>query len=94
MSDYSFRDTLKRIARGINQEEEKKAREEEREPIYFEPFSPHCMRHTFATRCYEKGVKEKVVQKILGHRKLDMTLNVYTHVTDDMILSDIQKLKD
>ncbi len=94
MSDYSFRITLARIIRGLNQEEEKSARKEEREPVYFEPFSPHCMRHTFATRCYEKGVKEKVVQKILGHRKLDMTLNVYTHVTNDMILDDIRKLED
>lgn len=93
-SNNHFFVTLKRIIKGLNQEEEKRAREEKREPIYFEPFSAHCMRHTFASRCYEKGVKEKVIQKILGHRKLDMTLNVYTHVTDDMILSDIQKLED
>ena len=47
-----------------------------------------------ATRCYEKGVKEKVVQKILGHSKIDMTLNVYTHTTDKMIEEDLRKLED
>ena len=77
----------------MNREENEAAEAEGREPIVFEDFTPHCMRHTFATRCYEKGVKEKVVQKILGHSKLDMTLNVYTHTTDEMIEEDLQKIE-
>ena len=57
-------------------------------------FRFHELRHTFATRCYEKSVKEKVVQKILGRSKIDMTLNVYTHTTDEMIEEDLRKLED
>ncbi len=82
------------IADGMNKRENENAQLEGREPIYFERFSAHSMRHTFATRCYEKGVKEKVIQKILGHSTLDITLNIYTHVTDSMIADDIKKLVD
>ena len=30
------------------------------------------------------GVNVKAVQERLGHKKLDMTLNVYSHVTESM----------
>ena len=77
----------------MNKEETELAKAEGREAIIFDYFTPHCMRHTFATRCYEKGVREKVIQKILGHSKLDMTLNIYTHTTEEMIEEDIRKLE-
>lgn len=89
----NIRGAIKHIVGRMNREENEAAEAEGREPIVFGDFTPHCMRHTFATRCYEKGVKEKVVQKILGHSKLDMTLNVYTHTTDEMIEEDLQKLE-
>lgn len=84
--------TLDVIVENINKKENEQAQIDDREPVYFERFSPHSMRHTFATRCYEKGMKPKVVQKILGHKSLDITLNVYTHVTESMIQDDIKKL--
>ena len=37
----------------------------------------HSLRHTFATRCIESGMQAKVLQKILGHTDVSMTLNVY-----------------
>lgn len=46
----------------------------------FEKFSPHCFRHTFATRCIESGMKPKTLQAILGHATLQMTMDLYTHV--------------
>lgn len=92
--DGSIRKTIKCIINKMNQEEIELAKAEGREPIIFEYFTPHCMRHTFATRCYEKGVREKVIQKILGHSKLDMTLNIYTHTTEEMIEEDIKKLEE
>ncbi len=91
--DGSIRTTIKRIINKMNQEETELAKAEGREPVIFDYFTPHCMRHTFATRCYEKGVREKVIQKILGHSKLDMTLNIYTHTTEEMIEEDIKKLE-
>ncbi|GFZ34300.1 hypothetical protein CSC2_48260 [Clostridium zeae] len=40
----------------------------------------HSLRHTYATRLFEKGVSLKTVQKLLGHSKLEITANIYTHV--------------
>ena len=34
----------------------------------------HSLRHTFATRCIESGMPAKVVQKVLGHTDISITL--------------------
>lgn len=47
------------------------------------PFSIHALRHTFATRCIEAGMKPKTLQKILGHSTLAMTMDLYVHITED-----------
>lgn len=53
----------------------------------------HHLRHTFATRCIvDKGINPKVVQAWLGHATVDMTMNTYTHATEDLIDKEIQKL--
>ena len=45
--------------------------------------SMHTLRHTFATRCIEAGMQPKTLQEILGHAKIDITMNVYVHVMED-----------
>ena len=53
----------------------------------------HHLRHTFATRCIvDKGINPKVVQAWLGHATVDMTMNTYTHATEDLVDKEIQKL--
>lgn len=39
----------------------------------------HSLRHTFATRCIEKGADVKSVSDILGHSTISTTLNMYVH---------------
>lgn len=58
----------------------------------FPNFSGHTFRHTFATRCFENGVDGKVVQEFLGHASLKMTMDLYTHVTEDKSSFDIEKI--
>ena len=58
----------------------------------FEVFSGHTFRHTFATRCFEAGVEAKVVQSFLGHASLKMTMDLYTHVTEEKSSLDIEKI--
>lgn len=55
-------------------------------------FTPHSLRHTFATRCAESGMKPKVLQKILGHENIATTMNLYVHTTDDEMASEIEKI--
>ena len=41
--------------------------------------NPHRLRHTFATRCVDKGVPMFHLQDALGHRSLDMVRRYYSH---------------
>ncbi|MCI8805751.1 MAG: tyrosine-type recombinase/integrase [Clostridiales bacterium] len=70
----------------------KKAAEENREPITFPKITPHSFRHTFATRCFESGINGKIVQKYLGHSSMAMTMDLYTHVDEDLMAANISKI--
>ncbi len=56
-------------------------------------FSMHILRHTFATRCIEAGIKPKTLQSILGHSNIGITMNLYVHTTDDEKKKEIEKLE-
>lgn len=60
----------------------------------FERFSGHTFRHTFATRCYENGVKLKTIQHYLGHANLKMTMDLYVHDQDEHRRSEMSKLEN
>ena len=49
-------------------------------------------RHRLLTRCFENGVDAKVVQSYLGHASLKMTTDLYTHVTQQKSMTDIEKI--
>ena len=42
------------------------------------------LRHTFATLLLEQGENPKVVQEILGHSQISLTLDTYSHVTPNI----------
>lgn len=56
-------------------------------------FSMHVLRHTFATRCIEGGMRPKTLQMILGHSNIGMTMNLYVHVTDDEKAKEVQNIE-
>lgn len=59
----------------------------------FKPLTPHTLRHTFATRCIEHGMNPKTVQVILGHSSVNITMNLYCHVTEDTLMSEMSKFE-
>ena len=46
-------------------------------------FTPHTLRHSFATRLLEKGLDIHVVQILLGHASLRST-EIYTHLSEPL----------
>lgn len=54
-------------------------------------FTPHMLRHTFATELHETGVDASFIQKLLGHSQVKTTLQTYVHPTDEAIRKEWQK---
>lgn len=81
------------IVNSINEDEAQKAVEEKRQPVFMEAFTPHTMRHSFATRALENGMPPKVVQEILGHSSIAMTLDLYTHVLPKTKKEEMKKME-
>ena len=48
-----------------------------------EHISMHTLRHTFATRCIEAGMRPKTLQGILGHANIGITMNLYVYNTEE-----------
>jgi integrase len=44
----------------------------------------HDLRHSFASILLEKNVHPKIVQEILGHSNITLTLNTYSHIIPTM----------
>jgi site-specific recombinase XerD len=49
------------------------------------PFTPHQLRHFYATEMLRNGAKLEVVGRILGHSGIGVTADIYRHVrTEEM----------
>jgi site-specific recombinase XerD len=54
----------------------------------------HDLRHTNATLLLQEGVDFKVIQTRLGHSDINTTLNIYSHVTNEMQKSATEKISN
>ena len=50
----------------------------------------HVLRHTFATRCIEGGMKPKTLQMLLDHSNIGITMNLYVHTTEEEKKKEIE----
>lgn len=53
---------------------------------------PHKFRHTAATNFLKKGLSVPSTQRMLRHASPDMTLDVYTHFSDDDLTKEFNSL--
>lgn len=56
--------------------------------------SMHSLRHTYATRAIERNVNPKILQKLLGHSSVQMTMDRYVHVSTESMLEEIRKFEE
>jgi integrase len=52
----------------------------------------HDLRHTFATLMLQNGEHPKVVQEMLGHATIAITMDTYSHVLPDMQRDAVARL--
>ena len=75
ISDRSVRNSMKRLMRMANISVD---------------FSPHTLRHTFATHLLNNDAEIRGVQELLGHESISTTQR-YTHVTNDRLFEVYNK---
>ncbi len=90
---YHAEKEVKKVVKAINEQEAFDSVREQREPHYFEDLYPHAIRHTFCSRCFQLNMNPKVVQKLMGHQHYSTTIDIYTHVMQDDIHTEISKLE-
>lgn len=88
-----FNNAMKNIVEAYNKRETMTSESEKRQPVLLPHISAHTFRHTGCTRMAEAGVDIKVLQKIMGHSDISITMDVYNHVYDDRIKNEIEKLE-
>jgi integrase len=54
--------------------------------------STHILRHTYATRCIEAGMTPVVLQRLMGHTDIKVTLNTYTSIFNKFKQDEIEKV--
>lgn len=78
----SINAAITRICKTYNEAERKAAQAEGREPLLLPHFTCHQLRHTFCTRLCEVEPRPKIVQAIMGHAKIETTMDVYAEVEE------------
>lgn len=62
--------------------------------LHFAHFTPHALRHGFATKCIANGMSPKTLQTILGHSTIQITMDLYTHAKQDVIKNEMARISE
>lgn len=58
-----------------------------------EPFTAHAFRDTYATRAINSGMAPKVLQEVLGHSSITMTMDLYAHTVEETKREQMRMVK-
>lgn len=53
----------------------------------------HDLRHTFASMLYDADVDVKTAQKVMGHTSPEITMRIYTHLSDAKESASLDKMR-
>ncbi len=53
---------------------------------------PYCFRHDYCSRLAKAGIDIRTAQKLMGHRSIEITADIYTHIDDSFLLDAAKKL--
>jgi len=77
----ALNNVLYNIVNAYNREELEAAQKQRRKEILMPSISAHTLRHTGCTRMAENGFDPKVLQYVMGHSNIAVTMEVYNHIT-------------
>lgn len=93
ISHSELNHVLKRIVEDYNNAETLLAESQNRTPELMPHISAHILRHTGCTRLGENNINPKVMQYVMGHANIAVTMNIYNHVTDvDRVADEMAKM--
>ena len=65
---------------------------QEREVLLSQHYRLHDLRHTYGSRLILKGCLPRVVQYLMGHSSLEVTMRVYSHVSPEQAAAEVRKI--
>lgn len=65
-----------------------------KKPTMITEFTPHWLRHTFITMMYMAGVDILTAKEQAGHKDIETTMSIYTHLDEQFKKKNITKLND
>ena len=85
---------LNNVVKAYNTKETEQSRKEGRKAELLPHISAHTLRHTACTRLAESGLEPKVLQYIMGHTNVAVTLNIYTHLDFSQIQKKMEEVQE
>lgn len=59
-----------------------------------QPYRLHDLRHTYATHLVAAGCHPRILQYMIGHSSLDLTMQTYTHIDGTTALQEVKRLSE
>ena len=62
--------------------------------VFLPHISSHTLRHTACTRMSEIGMNAKVLQYIMGHASIEVTMEIYNHIAEmERVVAEVQRVQ-
>lgn len=84
---------IDRIVRSYNKAEIILAAQAGRNAVLLPRFTPHVIRHTFCTRMCENESNIKVIQEVMGHSSITITMDIYADATAESKQKSFKELE-